>query len=1087
MRRRQRHALTAGALATALVAAALTAQPASAVTAVGTTAPPAATAQRPTAGSTTPAVFTLITGDRVTLYADRAVGIERGPGRAGMRFVSSHEDGHRYVVPADAMPLLRDGRLDRRLFDLTALSGFGYDDRVAELPLLVAYPQDASVRARAAVVGGDARVWADLPAADVLAVRANRDDRADLWSSLTRGTASQRTLTAGITGIWLDGKRRISLDRSVRQIGAPAAWQAGFDGTGVTVGVLDTGIDAAHPDFAGQLAAVRDFTGGNDPSDSVGHGTHVASTIAGTGAASGGVYRGVAPGAKLVVGKVCATDLCQDSDVIAGMEWAAAQAKVVNLSLGDTDRPGLDPLETAVQDLSRRYGTLFVVAAGNEGKPKSISSPSTVDEALSVGAVDADDQRAYFSSRGPRLGDNHIKPDLSAPGVDIVAAAPGGGYQPMAGTSMATPHVAGSAAILAGQHPDWTGPQLKAALMNATKPGGEDSLYEVGAGRLDIGRAVAQPVAAEVGSIDFPVQRWPHADDTPFDQIIWYRNTSPAPVTLSLSVAPAPAGMLTVNPATLVVPAGGRASATVTVDTRVDAPDGVYQGTVTATGAGDLRVRVPFALNREIESYDVRLPHTGRDGKPATDYETVAANLATGEFTTLSSVAGGGTMRLPKGRYALYSTIHDGSVSTLLVQPLLDVRGPVTEALDARTAKPVALTVPQRDAAPTAINISANWDDGLRYPGVQLNGTSFRDVFFGRIGPAVAAPEFAVTLGIGLARPGKDGTFRNSPYTYDLAYVRKGDMFTGLARKLSPANLATVKAVYRSQSATAAAVRFHRAAAIGGPGPIGSNTAIDLPFRATEYYNTDGGLIWTTTFVEGANSTTQESIYQAGRTYAQTWNAAAFGPTVLGAPEWSPTGYAGRDGDVITVQPAMFADADGRPVGRDDLQVKTRLSRNGKEIGTAEGSYAEFTVPAAKAAYRLEATVTRGAPDTLSTSVTVVWTFTSAHTSAPERFPLTTARLVPVLDDTNTARAGRIVAVPVVLDRHLATASASCRELGVEASFDDGRTWVEQRVLWGTAFVSHPKRPGFVSLRVKATDQAGNTVTQTIVRAYRTA
>ncbi|GAA2379230.1 serine protease [Catellatospora methionotrophica] len=1067
-------------MATALVAAALAAQPATASGPVGKPGP-----ETPVSG--TPGAFTLITGDRVIVDASGGLDIQRGPGRATMRFVSSREDGHQFVVPTDAMPLLRAGRLDRRLFDLTALGGFGYDDRAAELPLLVAYPADSSARARTAVTGGDARVRADLPAADALAVRANVNDRADLWSSLTSGTASQRTLTAGVTRIWLDGKRRISLDHSVPQIGAPAAWQAGFDGKGVTVGVLDTGIDATHPDFAGQLAAVRDFTGGNDPSDDVGHGTHVASTIAGTGAASGGAYRGVAPGAKLVVGKVCATTECQDSDVIAGMEWAAAQAKVVNVSLGDTDRPGLDPLETAVQDLSRRYGTLFVVAAGNEGKPKSVSSPATVDEALAVGAVDADDQRAYFSSKGPRLFDNHIKPDISAPGVDIVAAAPGGGYQPMAGTSMATPHVVGSAAILAGQHPDWTGPQLKAALMNAAKPGGENTLYEVGAGRVDIGRAVAQPVFAELGSIDFPVQRWPHADDTPFTQVIGYRNAGTTPVTLTLGVAPAPAGMLTVSPATLVVPAGGRAEATVTVDTRVDTPDGVYQGAITATGAGDLLVRTVFALDKEIESYDVKLPHSGRDGKPATDYETVAANLTTGEFTTLTGTPGGGTMRLPKGRYALYSTIHEGTVSTLLVQPLLDVRGHVTETLDARTAKPVALTVPQRDAAPMAVNISANWDDGLRYPGVQLSGVSFGDVFFGRIGPAVAAPEFAVTLGIGLGRPGKDGTFRNSPYTYDLAYVSKGDMFTGLTRKLSPANLATVKAVYRSQSADATAMRFHRAAAVGGPGPIGSSTPVDLPLRATEYYNTDGGLIWTTTFVEGANSTTQESTYQPGKVYHQTWNAGPFAPTVLGAPEWSPTGYAGREGDLITVQPGMFADADGRPVGRDDLQVHLRLSRNGKEIGTADGAYAEFTVPAAKAAYRLEATVTRGAPDTLSTSVSVVWTFTSAHTSAPERFPLTTARPTPLLDDTNTARAGRTLAVPVVLDRHVATASTSCRELAAEASFDDGRTWIKVPVFWGTAFVSHPKRPGFVSLRLKAKDTAGNTVTQTILHAYRTA
>ncbi|WP_147457401.1 S8 family serine peptidase [Micromonospora sp. CV4] len=1075
MRRRQRRALTAGVLATALAAAGLTAAPADAQ-------------EKPAAAVSGPrGTFTLITGDRVSLDAGGQPRIERGPGRAGMRFVSSREAGHQYVIPVDAMPMLRDGRLDRRLFDLTALGELGYDDRTAELPLLVTYPENMAAQARSAAAGA-ARVRADLPAAHALAVRAGLDDRAELWSSLTRGTSSARALAAGITQIWLDGKRRVSLDRSVPQIGAPTAWQAGFDGDGVTVGVLDTGIDASHPDFAGQIAAIHDFTGGNDPGDTVGHGTHVASTIVGSGAASGGRYRGVAPGAKLVVGKVCATTECQDSDIIAGMQWAAPQARVINLSLGDTDTPALDPLETAVQDLSHRYGTLFVVAAGNEGKPKSVMTPASADDALAVAAVDADDQRAYFSSRGPRVGDNHIKPEISAPGVDIVAAAPGGDYAPMSGTSMATPHVAGSAAILAGRHPDWSGAQLKAALMGSAKPAGADSLYEQGAGRVDVGRAVAQPVAADVAAIDFPVQRWPHADDTPFTRVIGYRNTGTTPVSLSLSVTPAPAGMITVSPATLVVPAGGRAEATVTVDTRVDAADGLYPGAVTATGAGDLRVRTPFALNREIESYDVRLDHTGRDGRPATEYETVAANLTTGEFTTLGGQPGGGTMRLPKGRYALYSTIHDGSASSLLVQPVLDVRGPVTEALDARTARPVSLTVPQRDAAALSINVSANWNDNFRYPGVQLSGVSFADVFFGRIGPAVTAPEFAATLGVGLARPGPDGTFRNSPYTYDLAYVRQGDMFTGLTSKLSPKNLATVKTTYRSQSSAATATRFHRAASPGGPGPIGSSTSFDLPFHATEYHNTDGGLVWTSTFVEGDNVTTQESTFRAGRTYHQTWNAAPFGPTVTQPPAWSPLGYAGRDGDTISVaSPPLFGDASGRPASRDDLQVHYRLSRNGKEIATADGSYADFPVPAGKATYRLEATVTRGAPDTLSTSVSVAWTFTSAHTSKPEPLPLTTARPTPALDDTNTARAGRTMAVPVALDRHPGSAAAPNRTLAVSASFDDGRTWVALPVHRGVALITHPRRPGFVSLRMTATDTAGSTVTQTIQRAYRIA
>ncbi|MEH0828934.1 S8 family peptidase, partial [Micromonospora sp. CPCC 205714] len=321
MRRRQRRALTAGVLATALAAAGLTASRADAQ-------------ERPEAAVSGPrGTFTLITGDRVSLDAGGHLDIQRAPGRAGMRFVTSREGGHRYVIPVDAVPLLRDGRLDRRLFDLTTLGEFGYDDRTAELPLLVAYPENKPAQARSAADDA-ARVRADLPAADALAVRAGLDERAALWSSLTRGTPSQRTLAAGITRVWLDGKRRVALEHSVPHIGAPAAWQAGFDGSGVTVGVLDTGIDAGHPDFAGHLTAVKDFTGGGDPGDAVGHGTHVASTIMGSGAASGGRNRGVAPGAKLVVGKVCATYDCLDSDIIAGMEWAASQARVVNMSVG---------------------------------------------------------------------------------------------------------------------------------------------------------------------------------------------------------------------------------------------------------------------------------------------------------------------------------------------------------------------------------------------------------------------------------------------------------------------------------------------------------------------------------------------------------------------------------------------------------------------------------------------------------------------------------------------------------------------------------------------------------------------------------
>src|SRR5262249_56910721 len=120
---------------------------------------------------------------------------------------------------------------------------------------------------------------------------------------------------------------------------------------------------------------------------------------------------------------------------------------------------------------------------------------------VSVGAVESADQLAYFSSMGPRFGDYALKPDIAAPGVDILAALAGGTadtgyYQTMSGTSMATPHVAGAAAILAQEHPDWTGAQLKDALMSTARPAPGYTAYQVGSGRVDIAATVTATVTA---------------------------------------------------------------------------------------------------------------------------------------------------------------------------------------------------------------------------------------------------------------------------------------------------------------------------------------------------------------------------------------------------------------------------------------------------------------------------------------------------------------------------------------------------------------------------------------------------------------
>ena len=273
--------------------------------------------------------------------------------------------------------------------------------------------------------------------------------------------------------------------------------------------MLDTGYDATHPDLQGRVLTSANFTSDATTTDGNGHGTHVASTIAGSGAASNGKRKGVAPGADLIIGKVLADGgYGEDSWVMAGMVWAVDQgADVVSMSLGGDADDGTHPLSRAVNELSASSDTLFVIAAGNNGYngPSTVSSPGAADAALTIGAVDVHDTMAPFSSRGPRLRDGALKPEVVAPGVDVTAARAAGTqrgpvvdeyYTTISGTSMATPHVAGLAAILKQEHPTWDGEKLKSVIANSTVPVANATGFDAGTGRIDALAAVRQDVLA---------------------------------------------------------------------------------------------------------------------------------------------------------------------------------------------------------------------------------------------------------------------------------------------------------------------------------------------------------------------------------------------------------------------------------------------------------------------------------------------------------------------------------------------------------------------------------------------------------------
>jgi hypothetical protein len=531
-------------------------------------------------------------------------------------------------------------------------------------------------------------------------------------------------LDGAVEQVLLDRVLEVDLADSVPQIGAPHAWAAGVTGEGVRVAVLDTGVDSGHPDLAGQVITAENFTPEPDAIDAHGHGTHVASTIAGTGAASGGARTGVAAGADLLSGKVCnAGGQCQTSWIMAGMEWAVQQgADVVNMSLGGAPTDGSDPLSQLVNQLSADTGALFVISAGNTGFGfRRVGSPGAADAALTVGAVDKSDQRASFSSRGPRVGDHAVKPEITAPGVGIVAARAAGTslgspvddhYTSVNGTSMAAPHVAGAAALLAQARPDLDGPTLKDALVSTAADGGL-RWHEQGTGRVDVPAVFGSPVYA-TGTVNFG------GVDGQAEHDIVYTNHSEADVTLALQASATDlggqptSGAVTLSADTVTVPAHGTASVTVTVTLDPSSLTGQesFGGVVTATGAGvALRTGIGFGppLHRvTIEVLDSHGNRIGTDTAPdqvvRLTHDTLNWNIGGTSVHRLSTSDGIATGHVPAGTYTIITDVlerepdadtNEWVRGSQLVEVELDIETDVALTLDAREALPIQISVPR--------------------------------------------------------------------------------------------------------------------------------------------------------------------------------------------------------------------------------------------------------------------------------------------------------------------------------------------------------------------------------------------------------
>ena len=575
--------------------------------------------------------------------------------------------------------------------------------------------------------------------------------------------------------------------------------------------------------------------------------------------------------------------------------------------------------------------------------------------------------------------------------------------------------------------------------------------------------------------------QWPHDDDQKVVREVTYRNAGKQPVTLDLTVdvtgpdgKPVPAGLLSVSPSKLTVPAGGEAKATITADTKVNAPDGAYSGAVVASNG----TRTLVSVNREVESYDVDVSVLGADGTPAADHGTYFLDTKTGKGYSGQAK----NVRLPKGEYLVDSAVisADRKVA-LLVQPKFQVSGKTAVVLDARKAKPVALKTPDAGAKGMIGTFSYSGQIAGR---PFANGWAFFDGLAGQLSTAqVGSDSGGLTTTVAEQFQGTPRDVK-TPVSYRLMWSERG-IPTGYERTAKASELAEMSSGFRPAGEGYRHMIAVMPEPADGSGGFGWYTPVPADGRGIDLVTTDPGGKWSWRYERVApdNNTeymtaTQAKAYKAGKKYSQTFGTAILGPSVPAAPGFGLARYL----DQIAVRVPLFTDSNGGEGRFETGTSRNTLFHNGTKVGETSRPFGIFDVPATDGAYRAEMEHSRDGE--LSTKVSGAWTFKSKHTSEITTLPLSVVRYLPKLDDKDIAH-GRVLVVPLKVEQ--AQGTPKIKRVTVEVSFDDGKTWKQVPVAGDNAVVQHPNGAKFASLRSKTTDAAGNTGEVTIIRAYKIA
>ncbi len=1066
------------------------------------------------------------------------------------------------VVPSDVAPLI--GRvLDPALFNVTTLIRNGDDDaHRASLPLIIQGHPSGLVAlpelARGPVLGSISAIAATEPRRTAVKVGGVL---AAMASAVTRAGPVRPQATGGISYLWLDrtihvtdavsprvladlASGRVVLDHNLVQIGAPVAWRVGDTGKGVKVAVLDTGVDAAFPDLRGQIVAERNFTSKqvNAVDDRVGHGTFVAALIAGTGRASAGARRGVAFGARLVIGKVLNDQGSgTESQAIAGMQWAAARARIVNLSFDAGPSAGFDPQSEAINHLTTVDHVLFVAAAGNSGPSgETVGSPASAKAALAVGAVDGRDRLVSFSSRGPVLTSFAIKPEVTAPGLNITGARAAGtslglpidpDYTVGSGTSFAAPEVAGAAAILAALHPTWSPARLKADIVSTSAAATGGDFYEAGGGRVDIGAEISHPVTAITAIADLGAAG---TSTKLVRTTVSWGNTSRHAVRLSLSVRltqrfahRAPSRSYRLTATSVRVPAYGTASMDLLVRPRLLAGGpGLYEGEVIAR-YGKIKIRTPISFYLRPPTHTLIVKATALPGTTPSNFYSFGSIFDVSDpdfvqqfpvtFTWPAGKVKQVKLSVPDGHYWIMGVIEDNGPSgrqAIAGYPELNISRNTSLVLDGASALPATATVTGRS---TLID-----NEGVHVERAFAGQVDGLDEFYypGLSGPPVTSSPLFVRFS-GVAHT---GTFRayswfrlsNPPssksfFAYDLYHSINPAKPATDAYTVTPAEqakLAKVTVHFYGLDGNTALVQDSRY----GLTPAGflavQNVGASVPGGSTriDYVSTGPQILWDD---EAVPPLTFQGQDDQGLWVTEVPGFTAYTPRSQHVLDWVrqpfvPGPYSGTKLSVSGCTPLPttrvrtyiqvdLVELQDLPDGFDCLGSfgtpnAMHLYLGNHPITDGHPKSGLFRVPVKTGTYRLTFTDDWSKVFTVSVKTSTTWTFRSGAPagSAQVQIPLLLVRYHLPLNLLNHPDGSTAI---LTVTRVAGTPRSTVTGFRVWTSTDGGKIWklAAARALGGGQFavtMPHVSVGQGVSLHVRASDAGGSKIDQTIIAAY---